>query len=163
MIWMVGTEPVEVVSFTLEFSAPEVSQIVDIVDIVKTVPVGTDQEFFGEKAVQFFPVSVGDAGDAAGDSSFFCVMENGFDGGFLVTVSDWIRVDTFSVEMGKDNSTAMEKRDFLVSPQTQVGKGIFAAPLRTGEEELVILFFLRRYRPLEIDHKKVSSFGNMVS
>jgi hypothetical protein len=150
---MITAEPVEVVSLALEFPAPQVSQIIDIVDMVKTVPVGTDQEFSGEKQVQFFPVGVGDACDAAGDAPFFCVMENGFNGGFLIAASNRIRVDTFSMEMRKNHSTAMKKSDFLKSPQEQVGKGIFAAPLRAGEQQTIIWFVMRLSRTLEIDHK----------
>ena len=46
----------------------------------------------------------------------------------------------------------MEKCHFLVAPQEQVGKGIFAAPLRFAEEDVLILFFLRRCHALKIHH-----------
>ena len=48
--------------------------------------------------------------------------------------------------------TIEEKSDFLQAPQGKVGEGIFAAPGRTGEEDLLIFFFLCQFQSLKIDH-----------
>jgi hypothetical protein len=122
MIGMVAAEPVEMVSLALEFPAPEICQVIDVINIVKALTIGADQEHSREMMFQFSPVGVGDAGDAAGNTPFFRVPENGFNGGFLVTGTHGIGVNAFSVEMRKNHSAAMQKGDFLMSPQEQITK-----------------------------------------
>jgi hypothetical protein len=71
-------------------------------------------------------------------------MEDGFNGGFFVAVSNGIGIDRLSVKMGEKQNTAVLKGCLLPTPQTQVGKGIFTPPGRDVKEDGIILLLLSK-------------------
>ena len=117
----------------LELFSLQIRQIINGVHIVTAVPAGFQQEFAWEPVFQFFPVGIGHAGDTAGDSTLFGILQDFLDHCPAVTVADGVGVDAASVEMAEKGDAAMEKCCLLQTPQGYVGEGIFTATGGAGE------------------------------
>ena len=149
---MLGAETVDVVALFLELPALQVRQIIDGINIVGSVPVTAQKEFIGEPAFQFFPVCVRYTGNAAGDAPLFGIQQNFLQNCPAVAVADGVWVDGAAVEVGEIGHAAVEKGGLLAAPDLLADKRIFAAPGRAGEEDLLVLFFLREFQSMKIDH-----------
>ena len=161
MVRVFGAEVVEMVALALEFPTPQVGQLVDVIDIVKGVPVGAEQESAGEQGFQLFFIGMCDAGNAAGDAPVPGILNDDLDEGLLVSGADGIGIDAVSMEMGEKGGAVRRQSNLLMAPQKQVGKGIFAAPLRTGEEQCVVLVPQIRTQTDKIDHGSHSFVGSL--
>ena len=151
-------EAVDVVALLLEFPALQVCQVINVVDVVKAVPVNAPQEFAGEPPFQLCPVLPAHVGDPAGNAPLPGIIQNVQNGCFPIAVADGVGVDAPAVEVGEEGHTAVEHGRLLVAPQIQIGKRVFAAPVRTGEQNGFVVRFLLQRQPLKINHGLYTSF-----
>ena len=124
---------VHMVALFLEFPPLQVSQVVNGIDIVETVPVWPEQKTAGEPAFQLFCLRTGQAGESAGNAPLPGILNHGLHDGPAVAGADGIGVDAFSVKMGEKGNAAGKKRSLLPTPQVEVVKAVLAASGGTGK------------------------------
>ena len=65
-----------------------------------------------------------------------------------------VGVDALPVKMGEKGCAVSGEENVLLSPQVEVGKGVFAAPIGAVSENGLIGFLIRQADAVKIQHEK---------
>ena len=121
---------VDEVALLLEFTALQIRQVVNGVDIVKGIPVRMKAEFAGVKLLQGLTILLGHGGQAAGDTADLGILDDRVQDALQIAVAPGERVDAAAVKLGKQQQEVIHKGRLLATPQEQVDERVFTAPFR---------------------------------
>ena len=147
-------ESVDMVSLFLEFPPPQICQIVDVIDIIKAVPAGHNMKIAGEPLLQILNIGFQQRGEPAGDAPVSGILYDGLHKGAAVAAADGVGVDALPMKMGEKGCAVSGEENVLLSPQVEVGKGVFAAPVGAVSENGLIGFLIRQADAVKIQHEK---------
>ena len=124
----------------------------NVIDIIKAVPVRAEVKFPREPAFHFRYIGRGQGNKAAGDSPGVRVQKNFFHRRPPVSGTDGERIHTFAAEMGEKTGTVFRNGKLLQAPAEKIGKGILTAALGTCHQQPVILRPLTEIQPMKFNH-----------
>ena len=114
-------------------------------------------EAIGIQLLKQMDIFARQAGDTAGNAPLLAIFDDGIDGGLLVAAAHREGVDRAAVELGKQQRMVMDEGQLLPTPQIQIHKGKFTAPLVAGKQLFHIGGLVGHGDGFEIDHKITSN------
>ena len=154
---MILPKAIQMVSLFLKFLALEIRKIINIVYIVKAIPVRMVVKLSGIELFQQSAFRFQHTGKAAGNAPGLGIVDHRIQGGLLVTFSYGEQIDTFAVKLGEKYIMSLHKGLFLPSPKVKIHKTVFTAPLTGCQPQTVIGCFICRVKGMKIDHGAITS------
>ena len=108
----------------------------------------------GEPLLQILNVRFQQRGEPAGNAPLPGILNDGGYKGAAVAAADGVGIDALPVKVGEKGRAVPTEENVLLSPQIEVGKGVFAAPVGAACENGLIGFLIRQADAMEIQHEK---------
>jgi hypothetical protein len=153
---MVLPKPVYIISLRLEFPAPQICQVLDVIDIVKGIPGTVVPPLTGKKLLQLPDFIPDQARNTAGNAPMPGIGHNCLHHRPQISGTHREGINRFPVELGKQHQPVPQKSTGLPTPDIKIGKRILAAPGLTRQEIAVIQMLVLRGNRFERNHNSTS-------
>ena len=145
----------------LKFFSFQRGQILNLIEIVKAVPVVMESEPVGIQALQQIAIIVGQTGEPAGDTTDMGVVDDGINDRLYLPGTQGEQINTALIELGEEYQILPQKSHLLAAPQIEVGEIVFAAPLAAVQQISIVDSLVRKVQLFELDHR-ITSFTDSI-